>query len=71
MANNLFQKFVDDVFDGSQTRTAEALECTRSQVNRMCSGERAVTPETALKAEILSHGRFTKESFVWPESQAA
>lgn len=67
---NLFSKFVAETYGGSQSRAADALHCGRSLVCRLCHGSRAVTPAMARRIEELSGGRFSRESFIWPESKA-
>lgn len=68
MSKHLFTEFVDLVYDGNQSKAAEALGVDRSLINRICAGDRAVTPAIAEKAETLSAGRFKKERFIWPEA---
>ena len=71
MATDLFNEFVAVIFDGVQSRAADALGVDKSTVSRLCSGERGRTglsPELAAKIEEVSGGRFRKESFVWPEA---
>lgn len=71
MHTNLFSEFVAVVFDGVQSRAAEALGVDRSTVNRICSGDRNVTPDMAKRIEEVSDGRYRKEAFIWPDEAAA
>lgn len=65
---DLFNEFVAVVFDGNQSRAADALEVDKSTVSRIANGTRAITPALALRIETVSEGRYRKESFVWPEA---
>ena len=69
MTSVLFSDFVTQIFDGNQSRAADALGMDRSMVSRICSGSRGVSPDVALKVEQASGGRFSKEQFVWPEAE--
>lgn len=69
MTSILFSDFVSQIFEGNQSRAADALGLTRSMVSRICTGSRGVTPDIALRIENASGGRFTKEQFVWPEAE--
>lgn len=69
MTSVLFSDFVSQIFDGNQSKAADALGMDRSMVSRICSGSRGVSPDVALKVEQASGGRFTKEQFVWPEAE--
>lgn len=71
MASNLFNEFVDVMFDGVQSRAADALNLDKSTISRICSGDRSVTPDLALRIEEISGGRYRKEAFIWPSEQAA
>ena len=71
MSANLFNEFVSVVFEGVQSRAADALGIDKSTVSRLCSGGRNVTPEIAQRIEELSDGRYRKEAFIWPDEAAA
>jgi len=71
MSATLFAEFVSVCFDNNQARAAEALGVDRSHVNRICAGERGITPALAAKVEQVSEGRFRKEALIWPDEQAA
>ena len=64
----LFNDFVAVVFDGNQSRAANALNVDKSTVSRIAKGVRAITPAVALRIEEVSEGRYRKEAFVWPEA---
>lgn len=66
MSKELFIEFVGVVYDGNQSRAAEALGVDRSLITRICAGDRGITPAMAEKIELLSGGRFKKEPFIWP-----
>lgn len=68
---NLFSRFVAEVFDDNQSKAAAALHCNRSLVCRLCKGSRRVTPDMAAEIERLSSGRYARESFIWPDRKAA
>jgi DNA-binding transcriptional regulator YdaS (Cro superfamily) len=70
MCKDLFLEFLAVSFEGNQSRAATALDCDRSLVNRILSGERGITPAMAEKIELLSEGRFRKEAFIWPTAPA-
>lgn len=63
----LFNDFVAVVFDGNQSRAADALGVDKSTVSRIAKGSRAITPAVALRIEEVSDRRYRKEAFVWPE----
>ena len=63
----LFNDFVAVVFDGNQSRAADALGGDKSTVSRIAKGSRAITPAVALRIEEVSDRRYRKEAFVWPE----
>ena len=64
----LFREFVDVVFDGKQSKAADALGVDRSLVNRLYHGSRGtVSPDLAARIERASEGRYAKERFVWPD----
>lgn len=67
MSATLFTEFVDVLYDGNQSRAADALGIDKSRVCRMCNGSRSVSPDIALAVETLSLGRYTKEQFIWPD----
>lgn len=71
MSASLFTEFVDVLYEGNQSRAAEALGIDRSRVCRMCNGSRSVSPAIALAIETLSLGRYTKEQFIWPDVSKA
>lgn len=71
MSKDLFIEFVGVCYDRNQARAAEALGVDRSLVNRICAGDRGITPAMAEKIEALSEGRFRKEAFIWPNSAEA
>lgn len=71
MSAATFTEFVAVCFDGSQTKAAEALGLKKSHVSRLCKGERGITPALAVKVEQVSEGRYSKESLIWPEGEAA
>lgn len=71
MSADTFKEFVAVCYDNNQTKAAEALGLKKSHVSRLCSGERGITPDIALKVEQLSEGRYTKEALIWPDSEAA
>lgn len=71
MSASTFTEFVSVCFDGNQTQAAKSLGLKKSHVSRLCSGQRGITPALAAKVEEVSEGRFTKESLIWPESEAA
>jgi plasmid maintenance system antidote protein VapI len=64
----LFREFVGVVFDGNQSRAAEALEVDKSTVSRICNGDRRVSVALAQRVETVSEGRYRKEAFIWPEA---
>jgi len=66
-AMNLFQLYINTIFNGNQTLAAQALGITRSMVSRIARGQRNVSPALAKRAEAVSGGRFRKEIFIWPE----
>lgn len=66
-AQRLFVQFLQEYFDGSHVRAAEALGVDRSLVSYIVRGQRSITPALALKVEILSAGRFPKEPLTWPD----
>ena len=63
----LFNDFVAVVFDGNQSRAADALGWTSPLSAGDCQGSRAITPAVALRIEEVSDRRYRKEAFVWPE----
>lgn len=63
----LFNDFVAVVFDGNQSRAADALGVDKSTVSRIAKGSRTITPAVALRIEEVSDRRYRKEAFVWPE----
>lgn len=68
----LFREFVDVVFDGIQTRAAEALKVDKSLVSRLYRGERvSVSPELANRIQEVSGGRYRREAFLWPDASPA
>ncbi len=71
MAQQLFNDFVAQYFRGSQSAAAHALGIDKSMVCRVIHGGRGVSPQLALKIEQISEGRFPKEQFIWPSSEAA
>lgn len=70
---DLVTEFVDVCFDGNQAAAAAALDVHRSQVNRLCSGARALTPDMAERIERAAGGRrrYRKERLLWPDSRGA
>lgn len=66
----LFNDFIDVIFEGNQSKAAEALGLDKSSVSRIANGTRGVTPAVALLIEELSEGRFRKESFIWPDAES-
>jgi len=70
MTSILFTDFVTQIFDGNQSKAAEALGMDRSMVSRICNGDRGVSPGVALRIESVSGGRFNKEQFIWPDAPA-
>lgn len=64
----MFNEFIAVVFDGNQSRAAEALGLDKSTVSRISKGQRSVTPAVAERIEAVSSGRFRKEAFIWPEA---
>lgn len=71
MSAGPFAEFVSVCFDNNQAEAARALGIDRSHVNRLCAGERSISPALAAKVEQVSAGRFRKEALVWPEGEAA
>lgn len=67
----LLQEYIDVCHDGNQAKAAAALGVTRFTINKILAGTRSVTPRVAELIEADSEGRFRKESFIWPESNAA
>lgn len=65
---DLFREYVEVMFDGNQSRAAEALGVDKSTISRLCAGSRRVTAPLALRIEESSDGRYRKESFIWPET---
>lgn len=70
MTSTLFTDFVTQIFDGNQSKAADALDMDRSMVSRICAGTRGVSPDVALRIENVSGGRFNKEQFIWPDAQS-
>lgn len=71
MVKDIFAEFVSVCFDNSQAAAARELGVDRSTVCRVLNGERGVSPALALRIEQVSGGRYAKERFIWPESEAA
>lgn len=71
MSAVLFAEFVSVCFDNNQAKAAEALGVDRSHVNRLCAGDRNISPALAAKVEQVSGGRYRKEALIWPDSEAA
>jgi len=68
---NLFQTFLDAIFDGNQAHAARVLGVSRSMVSRIARGERGISPALAKRIEEASEGLFRKEQFIWIEAQPA
>lgn len=66
MSKDLFIDFVGVCYEGNQAKAALALGVDRSLINRICAGERGVSPALAARVELLSAGLFKKERFIWP-----
>jgi len=56
--STVLNNYIMDLFNGNQTRAAEALGVTRSTISRILKGSRKISPKLAQKMEELSDGRF-------------
>lgn len=71
MPAETFKEFIEVCCEGSQAKAAEKLGLDKSHISRLCKGERGITPALAARIEQESGGRYSKESLIWPDEQAA
>lgn len=64
-----FRKFVNEL--GSQAKAATLMGLSPGHVSLIYNGKRRVTVDLATRIEIATHGRYSKESLVFPVRRKA